>query len=184
MKQKYVPLLALLELGKGDIKIFHVEDIAIKCKKISPNSFSWKKYPENIDLRQVQRTMRSLRRDGYANGTNAEGWSLTKIGIETTIKVEFREGHLTSRRLKEFDREIIRIENSNAFSQWLEFKKVDKRNALQLLRIDEYSTISQMQAKKEKFLLTTDQISKVENRIKDFANKVISHIQTNKDEQK
>ncbi len=176
MKQKYVPLFALYELGKGNISIFHVEDVAIKSKEISPQSFTWNKYPDNIDLRQVQRTMRSLRRIGYVNGTNVDGWSLTNSGIEIVTKSEFIKNASSNRHTKDYDREIIRIESSNAFTQWQEFNEVDKRNALKLLRIDEYSSIAQIDAKKEKFLLIANQILKIDDKFDDFVKKVISHI--------
>mgnify|MGYP001256985514 CR=1 FL=1 len=109
----------------------HIEDIAIKVKEIFPSFFSWSKYKNQIDLRQVMRTMDKLSTDGYVIGSNPTNWTLTKKGINyatskflnenmTIDKIDFSRVEKDIRSNNDFyKREIIRIQNSDVFKKYL-----------------------------------------------------------------
>ena len=92
LPQKYIPLVALYRLSEGLPNPYHLEDIAIESKKISPNSFSWTKYKEHIDLRQVMRSLDILKKEGLITGKNTTAWTLSITGIDV---------------IKEFDLDIV-----------------------------------------------------------------------------
>ena len=50
MIQKFVPLVALYKLSEGLPTPFHLEDIAIKSKEISPSTFTWAKMAAEIGV--------------------------------------------------------------------------------------------------------------------------------------
>ena len=81
ISQKDTLLLSILKLSKSiSADKFHLEDIAIENKKSFPNLFTWSKYKENIDLRQVMRSLNKLKNEGYISGSNTSAWSLSKEG--------------------------------------------------------------------------------------------------------
>ena len=77
--------LAVSELG-GATKAVDIEDVAIRAYEISPEKFSWRKYPERIDLRVVQYALKdaSSSRNGepLLRGSVKHGYMLTPIGLE------------------------------------------------------------------------------------------------------
>ena len=82
IKQKETLLVSIYsllnEFGEENL---HLEDIAIKNKELFPTFFTWSKYKENIDLRQVMRSLDQLKRDGFILGSNTKSWTLTQEGI-------------------------------------------------------------------------------------------------------
>lgn len=146
MIQKFVPLLALYKLSKGLPTPFHLEDIAIKSKDIAPSCFTWSKYKEHIDLRQVMRTLDNLRQQGLISGKNTTAWTLTTEGIEFVENndlVDIRLKELSKKRAGIYARELTRIENSKAFLSWKEGKTITLDQVNKLLRIDNYSSKNQ-----------------------------------------
>ncbi len=56
------------------------EDIAIKANEICPGRFSWKKYPEQINIDTVRKRLWDARKMGHLVGSERDGWLLTEAG--------------------------------------------------------------------------------------------------------
>ena len=146
ISQKDTLLLSLLKLSKSiSADKFHLEDIAIENKKSFPNLFTWSKYKENIDLRQVMRSLNKLKNEGFISGSNTSAWSLSKKGqiyaedLASNYPVSqkiFRQGS------DFFKREKHRIFISDAY---IKYKKgnpndISERDINYLFRIDSYNS--------------------------------------------
>lgn len=74
--------LALGNLG-GHAQSIHTEDIALAVDKLAPGQFSWRKYPEYIDINVVLQGLGDARRkryDSHVYGSNVKGWMLSRAG--------------------------------------------------------------------------------------------------------
>lgn len=95
-----IVVYALHRLG-GGLRFISTEDIAIKCFKIAPSSFSWIKYPKYPDKDAVRLALFHAREVGLVRGragkgkglatrTNAvpalDGWSLTAEGAKWILE--------------------------------------------------------------------------------------------------
>src|SRR5258708_24683659 len=66
----------------GGVKMVDTEDAAVKANELAPGRFSWRKYPEQINIELVRSYLSAAkRRAGYLNGTGTQGWSLTPAGL-------------------------------------------------------------------------------------------------------
>ena len=186
MKQKHVPLVAIFNLSGGMIKPNHVEDIAIKSKEISPSSFSWKKYSEHIDLRQVMRTMRALRNEELVDGSNSTAWSLTNKGlyfVEQSGLLDMDSTQVLKKRSELLTKEYARIENSDAFVNWNTNLGVTSTQAKKLLRIDDYSSQNQIRNNIARFEQVTNELSKINKKFEGFSKIIIEQIRHKEEEQ-
>ena len=67
ISQKDTLLVSILKLSRSsNSDKFHLEDIAIENKKSFPNLFTWSKYKEHIDLRQVMRSLNKLKKRRFS----------------------------------------------------------------------------------------------------------------------
>ena len=69
----------------GDIEYVDREDIAIKLDEIAPGRFSWRKYPDRIDLVIVVSALRDAKKAKNGEllvGSNAQGWMLSPTGLK------------------------------------------------------------------------------------------------------
>lgn len=152
-------VLAMLRLG-GDSRGLDMEDIAIECHKVSPKTFAWRKYPEQINLDLVANAMRDGKRDrngALINGGQNTGWRLTMAGQEyaqnlvTTGAVtsnpnsvpEFRGAE--GKRVKQ---EYSRVLQSEAFGQWSSGTHVSESAMNSLLKINAYTSKELLEIKK------------------------------------
>ncbi len=148
IKQKETLLVSIYsllnELGEENL---HLEDIAIKNKELFPTFFTWSKYKENIDLRQVMRSLDQLKRDGFILGSNTKSWTLTQEGITTAEKLfssidknvkpkKFRKG------IDFYKREKQRILISDAYQKYSSNspQEITERDLKYLFRIDGYNS--------------------------------------------
>jgi len=90
---------ALAALG-GDSRRIHTEDLAVKCHELSPESFSWTKYPMFPDKDIVRVALTDARKEQYGGlvegrtgqkhghsaktkmGPTTDGWMLTREGVD------------------------------------------------------------------------------------------------------
>lgn len=135
-----------LRANKTNSPMQHVEDIAIENKKKFPNFFSWSKYKEHIDLRQVMRTMDKLKDDGFVNGSNTKMWTLSKKGFDYAEKISEYNLSSESKKIRSnsdyYSHEMIRILKSPCF---VKFKKnttdeIENSEVKYLFRIDSYNS--------------------------------------------
>jgi hypothetical protein len=60
------------------------EDIAVKANQLAPGRFTWRKYPEQINIDTVRKRLWDACKDdkgGYMRGSERTGWLLTERGV-------------------------------------------------------------------------------------------------------
>ena len=149
IKQKDSLILSILILIEQEGQdSFHLEDIALKNKENFPSFFTWSKYKENIDLRQVMRSLDQLKRDGLLVGSNTKSWTLTQSGMIFAKKLKkiSQNNEQSSKKFRKgidfYRREKERILISDAFIKFSsnEIEKISERDLKYLYRIDGYNS--------------------------------------------
>lgn len=82
--QPEIVTFAVFLLG-GDQKFIDTEDIAKKAHHLSPGRFSWRKYPDQINLELVRVFLsdaKKVKNGGLLNGSGKKGWTLTPAGLQ------------------------------------------------------------------------------------------------------
>ena len=79
--------LVTIALGnlEGHEKPIDSEDIAVHVNALAPGKFSWRKYPEHIDLQVVNQSLQDARRKRNGSlvvGSSSKGWMLSANGME------------------------------------------------------------------------------------------------------
>ncbi|GBC86856.1 hypothetical protein HRbin12_00855 [bacterium HR12] len=80
----HVVVLALADLG-GAERWVDTEDIAVRARDLAPEAFSWRKYPEQIDLDGVRIALHDAAKERCGHlveGSVRSGWSLTPAGVQ------------------------------------------------------------------------------------------------------
>jgi len=143
VKTKYnnsdVTVIALYQLG-GALRYIHLEDVALKAAQLSPKAFSWKKYPEQINLETVRLALKNelgakIKR---VLGSIRDGWMLTPQGLLWCLANV--SGATNQSPVEQIHKEIARIKKSEAFNKLAEDKvnEITDNDLKALLRIDEY----------------------------------------------
>ena len=146
----HVVVLALAGLG-GARRWVDTEDIAVRARELAPEAFSWRKYPEQIDLDGVRVALHDAAKERYGHlveGSVRSGWSLTPAGVEWAK----REGPSVQRRLartvgpgrRDAQRaetrkralERGRIRRLAAWRLWEAGRSVERRQAEAVFRVD------------------------------------------------
>ncbi len=76
--------LAVYLLG-GESKFIDTEDIAIKANDLAPGRFTWRKYPQQINIENVRAFLsdaKKVKNGGLVNGSGTKGWMLSESGLE------------------------------------------------------------------------------------------------------
>lgn len=76
-----VVVLATYVAG-GALRKIDTEDIAIKCHEIAPGRFSWRKYPQQINIELIRIRLSGAKKEGLLSGSQSGGWMLTAKGAE------------------------------------------------------------------------------------------------------
>lgn len=145
---------ALYLLG-GDQHVIDTEDIAVKVHELAPGRFSWRKYPEQINLELVRVYLSAakdpVRGGGLVDGTGRSGWTLTRAGLEwakanserlagadlTRTREERKGGSIDERR---WQRERTRVMTTTAWARWDAGERdITPREAQEVFRIDSYA---------------------------------------------
>src|SRR5229473_3213823 len=74
--------LAVYLLG-GESRHIDTEDIAVKVNEIAPRRFTWRKYPDQINIENVRAFLSDAKKDkngGFLRGAGKDGWLLTESG--------------------------------------------------------------------------------------------------------
>lgn len=146
MNNADVVCLACYQRG-GALDRIDIEYIAVSAYKIAPEKFSWKHYPERIDLRTVQYALKdeTNRDTARIQGNLREGYQLTPTGLHWAEEFsnsipETTEPTVKAAASNQLNAERHRLRNTVAF------KKIVKGNQESLmprdyeafLRINEY----------------------------------------------
>lgn len=136
----------------GDTHAIDTEDIAVKVNELAPGRFTWRKYPEQINIELVRTYLSAAKgRSGYLSGVGKEGWTLTPRGLAwaKTMGQDLLSQD-TSRRREErkggsidevrWRRERDRVLTTRAWKQWSTGDQdILERDAEEVFRIDNYA---------------------------------------------
>jgi len=149
-------LVALaLYILRGGGTVVDTEDVAVRAHEIAPGRFSWRKYPDQINLELVRVALSDARKPengALVTGKGKSGWSLTDAGERcaetnaprrvgrdlTKHRSERSAGSIDERR---WQRERARLLSTDAWRQWSnghDASAVSREAAQDLFRIDRY----------------------------------------------
>lgn len=153
LPQPYIVTMAVYLLD-GARKPADIEDVAMKCHELAPGRFSWRKYPEQINLDYVRRELSRAKTDEFHSlikGSMTEGWTLTPAGLDWASKnaeavsaTNLGKEHSTARTASSDDarkeRELTRLQTTDAWRRW-EAGNTDfsASEAKEVFRIDSYA---------------------------------------------
>jgi hypothetical protein len=151
--QVEIVTLAVFLLG-GDQRAVDTEDAAIEAHRLAPSRFSWRKYPEQVNLELVRVYLSDAKKSskgGWLEGSGREGWSLTPAGLRWAKtasrrlvgrdlqrrRQDLRSGSIDERRWR---RERARITSTPAWGRWNQDRAgISAREAADVFRIDSYA---------------------------------------------
>ena len=146
--------IAVFLLGGRD-RFVDTEEVAMKTHELSPGRFSWRKYPEQINLELVRVRLseaKSAAHGALLRGSGTQGWTLTARGLQWASDVaadpanlradlgETRErgGSVDAHRV---DRERARVLGSTAWAKWPnQVAEISLQDAQEIFRLDSYAT--------------------------------------------
>jgi hypothetical protein len=141
--------IAAFLLG-GDAKKVDTEDIAVKANDLAPGRFTWKKYPDQINIDNVRKRLSDAKnkdRFSYLSGDFSTGWKLTRAGLKlVNDKLKFLDESKLARS-PNYQKDTVWIRNEkNRIMSCDGFKKYTTSNNSKILkteiqeifRIDEY----------------------------------------------
>lgn len=143
--------LALYLLG-GDAKPVDLEDIAMKVNEIAPGRFTWKRYPAQINIKNVDAFLwdaKKPKNGSYVINAKRDEWILTTEGVAFArhMSSEMEGVDLSRKALSLKDRTWMRRERermlgSEAYQKFAagEGNKISTREAQAFFRIDAYVT--------------------------------------------
>ena len=159
-----VVVLAVADLGGGQRSV-DTEDVAIRCHELAPTLFSWRKYPQQVNLEIVRVSLSDAKKQKNGqllSGSGRDGWRLTRRGLDwlaqvaPSKRVEGRAA-LSKRTAGSIDtvraaREAARIETAPAWSAWKEGRAVSPDEARAIFRIDGYTSEQLLELKLTRLL--------------------------------
>lgn len=175
--------LAVYLLG-GESHPVDAEDIAVKANEIAPNRFTWRKYPNQINLESVRKRLwdaRKTEKGNYLVGSDKQGWLLTQNGLRfAKEQVRRLDGAELSRKplgLKEkqwLSRERLRLLGSEAFVRFKTdgLEVVTQQEAEAFFRVDDYVMGEARERKIVRILNLFGDDPELGQAVKKFADKV------------
>ena len=154
--------LAVYLLG-GDAKRVDTEDVAVKANEIAPGRFTWRKYNDQINIKNISWCLwdaKKTKNGSYLIGADEDGWMLTESGLEfaKARATEFKEYNLARNPINQKERNLLRRErermlSSDAFAKFSSNQSdtILQQEAESFFRVDAYVTGD---ARKEKILRT------------------------------
>ncbi len=198
VRRPHVVVLALAELG-GAGRWVDTEDIAVRANQLAPGAFTWRKYPEQIDLDGVRVALHDAAKDRYGHlveGSVRSGWSLTLAGVEwvKTEGVAIRR-HLTRRtgpvrrdeqrvETKKRALERGRIRRLAAWRLWEERRPIARHQAEAVFRIDSETPERDIHIKVHRMVALLGDDTLFGPFVRDMAARVIRETQTARRETK
>ncbi len=146
----------------GAQKRVDTEDVAVKVFGLAPKRFSWRKYPDQINLELVRVYLSAAKDVEHGEllvGSGRTGWSLTRKGLAWVRSAESalqeRHGAASGKQSQAGSidanrqaRERKRILSMPAWTRWATGdRSVAVDEAREISRIDSYSTASVREAK-------------------------------------
>jgi hypothetical protein len=153
---------AVYGLGGAQRRI-DTEDIAVRLFELAPQRFSWKKYPNQINLELVRVYLSDAKKTVHGEllvGSGKTGWALTQKGlawVEThraqLLALEAERGLDGRSRVANVDesrrnREARRLRSLDAWQRWSTGdRSISLDEAREAFRLDSYATPAVQEAK-------------------------------------
>lgn len=153
LSQSEIVTLAVYLLGGANDAV-DTEDAAFKANELAPGRFTWRKYPEQINLELIRVYLSDAKKAAKGTlliGTGRTGWKLTQKGLKWAHEAEkslsqldlgrqrkdSRSGSVDENRWR---RERARIVSTEAWIRWNQSDQdLSAREAEEVFRIDSYS---------------------------------------------
>jgi hypothetical protein len=144
-------LLAVYLLG-GESGPIDTEDIAVKVNMLAPGAFTWRKYPDQINLEIVRVVLSNLKRSQGGKllvGAGKDGWMLTERGLKSAKEFSGKSKRASGSKnpLSQKEKNWMRSERermlgSPAFAKFRagELDRVSEQEAEAFFRLDSYVT--------------------------------------------
>lgn len=149
--QAEVVTLALYQLGGGQRPV-DTEDIAVEAHRLAPGRFTWKKYPDQINLVLIRVFLSDAKmKNKFVIGSLRSGWRLTQEGLrwaESAAKAVQNSDLSRSRAQSRYGgpdeqrrhRERDRLLKSAAWRAWQSGDRhIPIAEAKQVFRLDSYA---------------------------------------------
>lgn len=143
--------MAVYRLG-GAQRAIDTEDAAVEAHKLAPGRFSWKKYPDQINLELIRVYLSDAKiKHDMLLGSGRTGWRLTQKGLKwckqtaasvtvsesTRTRAQSRSGSIDEQRWR---RERSRILATGAWKLWTSGQRlIPDPDAKEVFRIDSYA---------------------------------------------
>ncbi len=151
--QSEVVTLAVYLLG-GDQRAIDTEDIAVKAHTLAPGRFSWRKYPDQINLELIRVYLSDAKKRDKGEmliGSGKTGWRLSQNGLKWAQRAAASMGSATAGRSRQqsrsgsideqrWRRERSRLRSTSAWQKWFSGdREITRLEANQVFRIDSYA---------------------------------------------
>lgn len=139
----------------GHLRPVDTEDVAMKAHELAPGRFTWKKYPDQVNVELVRVRLSDAKNEQSGHllaGAGREGWTLTREGLEwargpgqallaQNLRGERRNRTGGSVDEARWQRERRRIVTTEAWAKWLAGRQdaISEREAAAVFRIDTYA---------------------------------------------
>jgi hypothetical protein len=152
--QHLIVVLAVYLLG-GAQRFVDTEDVAKKASELAPGRFSWRKYPDQINLELVRVFLSDAKKEAkgrLVEGSGRKGWTLTPEGLKWASETgadlsanELQRSESASRAgsvdALRRDRESSRIQSGAAWRKWrVKDFGITTMEARDVFRMDSYAT--------------------------------------------
>lgn len=163
----YQIVTIVVALLGGDSEHIDKEDIAIKAYELAASKFSWRKYPNRIDLNTVTNALNDAKKAKNGSlivGNNTRGWMLSKNGIKWMLSLsrldEFKEYNfdkLIEKIIGLLTKELERLLSTQAYNLFISDRKeeISEEDFLEFIRINKYFKIK---AKERRFTIVENAI--------------------------
>lgn len=126
------------------------EDVAVKAAELAPGRFSWRKYPEQINIETIRKRLWDAASDKMGRlltGSERDGWLLTEAGLKFCQE---HSGELSKTgdgaiRMSQKEqawatRERVRMQAEAAYRKWQDgnIEEIQPVEAERFFRIDDY----------------------------------------------
>jgi hypothetical protein len=148
-------IVVIAAFGRGAATAhIDTEDIAVKANEIAPGRFTWKKYPDQIDIDAVSKRLWDARNRGLVVGSERDGWQLTVTGARFARSHRETVGFESSMRLSLKERQWRRAEKLRLLTTAAHTKfrlgdilEITTREAQAFFRVDAYVSDSTVEDK-------------------------------------
>ena len=139
-------------LAGGDCQNVDTEDVAFKANEIAPGRFTWRKFPEQINIKNVGAFLTDARKPkngSYLVGSEKKGWLLSESGlnfvnqhINSLSSTDLSRQKIDPKERKWRQSERVRLLASEAHIKVYanQSEAVTRREAESFFRIDDYVT--------------------------------------------